>query len=543
MHPAFLGAPFADPAAGKRRTPRRRGAGLRGGGTGRPLPVTGTGGRTGGRPVPGPARPPGPVVVVGAGLAGLSAAIHLAARGREVVVVEAERGPGGCCGSAELGPYRFDTGPSVLTMPGVLAATFGAAGEDLDGRLPLRRLDPYYRLAFPDGSRLDVVAGAEEMAGNVRDLCGPDEAARYLRFRRRLRAMFEAEWPAFIDADMTRLRDMARPYALLRLAAAGGFRRLDRFVAGQLRDERLIRAHTFQSLYVGLPPHRALAVYAVVAHMDTVGGVYFPRRGGMRAVPRALADVAEKAGAQLRYGVRAERVETGARGVRAVRLDTGERIAASHAVIACDRVRAQAELLPGLADDWRLRRPRYSPSCLVVHVGLDRRTPGRAHHTVRFGRTWKETFAALAAGRPQPDPSLLITYIDTDDTAAPPGHAALSVLEPAPNLASGADWERLAPRLEERLLARLADLGYGDLSVRPRLTFDPPAWARLGHSAGTPFALDHRFAQTAWLRPSGRARRVPGLHFAGMYTAPGVGVPPALISGRLAAARILEGDR
>lgn len=519
--------------------------GTRGGGTGRLLPVTGARGRIGGRPVPGRVRSSGPVVVVGAGLAGLSAAIHLAARGREVVVVEAEREPGGCCGSAELGPYRFDTGPSVLTMPGVLAATFGAAGEDIGGRLPLRRLDPFYRLAFPDGSRLDVVAGAREMADNVRALCGPDEAARYLRFRRRLHTMFEAEWSSFIDADMTRLRDMARPYALLRLAAAGGFRRLDRFVAGQLRDERLIRAHTFQSLYVGLAPQRALAIYAVVAHMDTVGGVYFPRGGGMRAVPRALADVAEKAGAQLRYGVRAERVETGAHGVRAVRLDTGERIAASHAVIACDRVRAQAELLPERADDWRLRRPRYSPSCLVVHVGLEERTPGRAHHTLSFGRTWRETFDALSAGLPQPDPSLLITHIDADadDTAAPPGHAALSVLEPAPNLASGADWERLAPRLQERLLARLADLGYGDLSGRPRLTFDPPAWARLGHSAGTPFALDHRFAQTAWLRPSGRSRHVPGLHFAGMFTAPGVGVPPALISGRLAAARILEDDR
>ncbi|WP_254716629.1 phytoene desaturase family protein [Actinomadura sp. WMMB 499] len=482
----------------------------------------------------------GPVVVVGAGLAGLSAAIHLAARGREVVVVEADAGPGGCCGSARVGPYRFDTGPSVLTMPDVLAGTFGAAGEDIDRWLPLRRLDPFYRLAFPDGSRLDVVAGAREMADNVRDLCGPAEAARYLRFRARLGALFEAQWASFIDADMTRLRDMARPYALLRLAAAGGFRRLDHFVAGQLSDERLVRAHTFQSLYVGLAPHQALAVYAVVAHMDTVGGVYFPREGGMHAVPRALADVAEKAGARIRYGVRAERIETDAGGVRAVRLDTGERVAASHAVIACDRVRAQSDLLPGRADDWRLRRPRYSPSCLVMHVGLERRTPGRAHHTLHFGRAWRATFAALSAGRPQPDPSLLITYVED---GAPPGRATLSALEPAPNLASGADWELLAPRLRDRLLGRLADLGYGDLSGRPRLTFDPPAWARLGHSAGTPFALDHRFAQTAWLRPSGRSRRVPGLHFAGMYTAPGVGVPPALISGRLAAARILEGRR
>ncbi|MEU8343890.1 phytoene desaturase family protein [Spirillospora sp. NPDC048832] len=485
----------------------------------------------------------GPVVVVGAGLSGLSAAIHLAAGGREVVVVEARDGPGGCCGSVNLGPYRFDTGPSVLTMPDVLAGTFGAAGQDIGDRLPLRRLDPFYRLSFHDGSHLDVVPGAERMAESVRALCGPDEAARYLRFRRRLGAMFEAEWSSFIDADMTRLRSMARPMALLRLAAAGGFRRLDRFVAGRLTDERLVMAHTFQALYVGLPPAKALAIYAVIAHMDTVGGVYVPVGGGMNAIPNALAATAEKAGAAIRYGVRAERVEADASGVSAVRLDTGERLRADHAVIACDLMDAHRGLLPEEAADWRLRRPHFSPSCLVAHIGLDQRPSGRAHHTLHFGREWKAASAALAAGRPQPDPSLLVTCPEDDPTAAPPGRATLSVLEPAPNTASGADWDRLAPRLEQRLLERLAGLGYGDLSDRPRLLFDPPAWERLGHSAGTPFALDHRFGQTAWLRPSGRSRRVPGLHFAGMYTAPGVGVPPALISGRLAAARILEGRR
>ncbi|GAA1846685.1 phytoene desaturase family protein [Actinomadura bangladeshensis] len=485
----------------------------------------------------------GPVVVIGAGLSGLSAAIHLAAGGREVVVVEARDEPGGCCGSAYAGAYRFDTGPSVLTMPQVLADTFGAAGEDMEDLLPLRRLDPFYRLSFHDGSQLDVVAGARRMAENVRALCGPEEAARYLRFRRRLGAMFEAEWSSFIDADMTRLRSMARPVALLRLAAAGGFRRLDRFVAGQLTDERLIRAHTFQALYVGLPPAKALAIYAAVAHMDTVGGVYFPAAGGMHAIPRALAAAAEKAGAAIRYGMRAERVEADSCGVAAVRLDGGERLAAGAVVVACDLAEAHRGLLPGAAGDWRLRRPRYSPSCLVMHFGTDRRPPGRAHHTLHFGREWAGAFAALAAGRPQPDPSLLVTCPEGDGTAAPPGHCTLSVLEPAPNTVSGADWDRLGPRLEQRLLGRLSDLGYGDLSAAPRRTFDPRVWARLGHSAGTPFALDHRFAQTAWFRPAGRSRRVPGLHFAGMYTAPGVGVPPALISGRLAAARILEGRR
>jgi len=120
----------------------------------------------------------GPVVVIGAGLAGLAAAIHLAAAGRDVTVVEASDGPGGCCGSASVGPYRFDTGPSVLTMPGVIEETIGAAGEDLASWLPLTELDPYYRLAFHDGSHLDVLPGAERMAAEVSRLSGAREAER-----------------------------------------------------------------------------------------------------------------------------------------------------------------------------------------------------------------------------------------------------------------------------------------------------------------------------------------------------------------------------
>ncbi|MFI6480992.1 phytoene desaturase family protein [Nonomuraea sp. NPDC050663] len=473
----------------------------------------------------------GRTVVIGAGLAGLSAAVHLAAAGREVVVVEARDEPGGCCAVAGLGSHNFDVGPSVLTMPGLLAETFAAAGEDMDSWLPLRRLDPSYRLAFADGSHLDVVPELEAMTDHVRELCGPAEAARYRRYRDLLERMFREEWPAFIDADMTRLRSLARPLALLRLASMGGFRRLDRLAAAHLTDERLIRAHTFQALYAGMSPQRALGIYAVIAHMDTVGGVYFPRSGGMHAVPAALAALLEKLQVPILYGTRAVQVTTGGQGVTGVRLDSGEHLTATHAVMAGDRFTARS-ILPRGAADWRLTRPRFSPSCLVLHIALDRRPPGQAHHTLHFGRAWESTFEALERGRPQPDPSILLTCPDDDQPK-------LSALEPAPNL-TGADWRQLRPRLEERLLGRLEELGYGDLSGRPRLVLDPPAWQRLGHTAGTPFALDHRFTQTAWFRPSGAAPRVPGLHFAGMHTAPGVGVPPVLVSGRLAARRILK---
>jgi phytoene desaturase len=485
-------------------------------------------------------------VVVGAGLAGLSTAIHLAAAGREVVVAEAGPGPGGRCGTVAAGGYRFDTGPSVLTMPEVLRATVGAAGEELDDWLELAPLDPIYRLTFHDGSRLDMVVGAEAMAAQVERLAGPEEAGRYLAFREHLGRMFEAEWRGFIDRNLDGLGDLVRPLALLRLARLGGFRRLHALVATHLSDWRLRRAHTFQALYTGLSPFDALGIYAVVAYMDTVGGTFFPRRGGMHALALGLAGVAEKAGASFRYSTPVERVEGGPGGVTGVRLAGGERVAAGDVVVCSDLPAAYAHLLPAAARDWRVqrRRLRFAPSCYLVHLGLTRRLEGQAHHTVHLGRDWKGSFEALTRHRGvQPDPSLLVTYPSPEDPeAAPPGHATLSVLEPTANTRAGLDWAELGPSLRERLFGRLAALGYGDLrgDSAAELVVDPPAWEAMGLSAGTPFSLDHRFSQTGWFRPANASATVPGLWFAGMGTVPGVGVPMVLVSGRLAAERVLS---
>jgi phytoene desaturase len=463
-----------------------------------------------------------------------------------VVVVEAEAVPGGRCGTASVGGYRFDTGPSVLTMPEVVRACVGAAGEELEDWLELDPLDPIYRIGFHDGSRLDVVPGAERMAAEVERLAGPEEAARYLAFRGHLGRMVEAEWGPFIDRNWNGPADLLRPLALARLARLGGFRRLHHLVATHLADWRLRRAHTFQALYAGLSPFDALGIYAVIAHMDTVGGAFFPRRGGMHALPQALAGVAEKAGAGFRYATRVERVEGGTGGVSGVVLAGGERLAAADVVVTGDLPAAYAHLLPPAASDWRVRRRRlhYSPSCYLVHLGLTRTLEGQAHHTVHLGRDWKAGFEALTRhGQVQPDPSLLVTHPSPrDPDAAPPGGATLFVLEPTPNTRAALDWARVGPRLRERLYARLAGLGYGDLrrDSAVELVVDPPAWEAMGLSTGTPFSLDHRFGQTGWLRPANASATVPGLCFAGMGTVPGVGVPMVLLSGRLAAQRVLS---
>ncbi|QYN32851.1 phytoene desaturase [Pseudonocardia sp. DSM 110487] len=484
------------------------------------------------------------VVVVGAGLAGLSTALHLLGAGRQVTVLERADHPGGRAGRLDLrsphGTYHADPGPTVLTMPELLDEAFAAVGEKRDERLDLVRLDPAYRARFADGSTIHVRTDAHAMAEEVRTTCGPAAAAGYERMRAWLTRLYEVEIDRFIGANHDSPLGLVGP-DLARLAALGGFARLGPRVARMLPDERLQRIFSFQSLYAGVPPHRALGAYGVIAYMDTIAGVYFPR-GGMRRVAQSLADAAVAAGAMIHYGRAATGLERRGGRVTAVRhtgAEGGERLPCDAVVLTPD--------LPVVHDliGRAPRRPvplRWSPSAVVLHAGLRTPRPELAHHTISFGAAWRRTFREIIDdGRLMSDPSLLVTRpTATDPALAPAGSELLYVLAPCPNLAHGGiDWARVGPAYRDELLAVLADRGMelrADLDVTSLVT--PADWAAAGHAAGTPFSAAHTLAQTGPFRPRNLVRGLENAVLAGCGTTPGVGIPPVLISGRLAAQRI-----
>ncbi|GAB3572578.1 phytoene desaturase family protein [Amycolatopsis endophytica] len=485
------------------------------------------------RTVTGPAEE---IVVVGAGLSGLAAALHLAGRGRRVTVVEREPVPGGRAGRLDLDGYRFDTGPTVLTMPDLVDETLAAVGDSVANRLDLVPLAPAYRARFADGSALDVHSDPEAMTEAVRAFAGPSEAEGYRRLRAWLTGLYRTEFDRFVGANFDSPLALVTPH-LARLVAMGAFGPLDRRIGRFLRDERLRRVFSFQSLYAGQSPQRALAVYAIIAYMDTVAGVFFPR-GGMRALPDALASAAADAGVEFRYGEEVTELERSGARIRRVRT-TGGSLRAD-AVVLTTELPAAYDLL-GRAP----RRPvplRPAPSAVVLHLGV-RGELDTAHHTISFGAEWRRTFRELIReGRLMSDPSLLVTRpTATDPALAPDGRELLYVLAPAPNLARGPlDWDRLggayADEIVEHVTKRL--LPGLDSAIEARHVVTPADWARQGLFAGTPFALAHTVAQTGPFRPRNLVRGTENAVLAGGSTTPGVGVPTALISGRLAADRI-----
>ena len=491
------------------------------------------------------------VVVIGAGLGGLSAAAHLRGSGHDVVVLERGDRPGGRNGLLEMDGWRFDTGPTVFTMPGLLRDVFEAVGAEMDDHVTLDPVDPMYRATYHDGSELRVWHGRERMTREIREVCGPEPALQFGRFADWLRQLYELELPHFIDTNFDSPLDLLRPVGpALRLLRLGAFAKFGNRVASYFDDHRLQKVFSFQSMYAGLAPYEALALYCVITYMDSIEGVFFPE-GGMHAVPRGLAGALEGAGVEIRYGTDVERIllaEGSSGRVRGVRTSSGEVLEAGAVVCNADLPVAYRTLLPGLRQPFAVRHGHYSPSCVLWHVGVRGELPaGTAHHNIHFGERWDETFRQLLhEGRLMDDPSILVTVHSLDDPSLVPDRGdgarrhCLYVLEPTPNLDGSVDWTVERERLRASLQTRVGALGYpvDHDRIEVEAFVDPTDWEQQGMERGTPFALSHRFRQTGPFRPDNVTAHAPGLVFVGSGTRPGVGVPMVLLSGRLAAERV-----
>ena len=479
------------------------------------------------------------VVIVGAGLAGLSAALRLAGAGRKVTVLERENVPGGRNGLLKKDGYSFDTGPSVLTMPSLINDAFNCVGEDMKDWLELTPLTPLYRAFYADGSQLDVHADTNEMEAEIAKHISSSEAAGYRRYVEFVTKLYKYEMNDFIDRNIDSPFNLLTPN-LARLIALGGFRRLSPKVNQFMKDPRLQKVYSFQAMYAGVSPQQALAIYAVIAYMDSVNGVFFPK-GGMHAVPRALAAAAEKHGVVFKYNTTVTNVEVSNGRAKAVITESGERYECDAVILNPDLPVAYRELLG--KSPVTIKRLKYSPSCVTLLIGSSKKYEFAAHHNIHFGHSWDGVFDELIKKKQlMSDPSILVTVPTHDDpNLAPPGKHSYYVLFPTPNLDSDIDWNKQAGPYRDQMIKTIEERGYsgfGD-SIETEVMTTPLDWKNQGMEMGAPFASAHTFFQTGPFRPRNMAKGIENVVFAGSGTQPGVGVPMVLISGRLAAERIV----
>jgi phytoene desaturase len=464
-------------------------------------------------------------VVVGAGVGGLAAAVRLAATGHEVTVFEQADRVGGKLGSLSHQGFRFDTGPSLLTLPEVFADLI----PDLADHLV--RLDPVVRHVFPDGTILDSTSDSAAMTAAVRNALGDKAAGDWSRVWDRAGRIWEASWRHVLRnphpapwRQAWRLRDLAaiRPGSTLRAATRG-------------LDPRLRMLLDRYATYTGSDPRRAPAALLAIPYAElTHGGWYV--RGGLARIADLLHDRARALDATVHTAMPVAGIITGSGRVRGVRLADGSQVPADAVVANADALSVYRDLLPTPPRAHRLAA--RSLSGFVLLLGLRGRTPGLAHHTVWFPADYDAEFDSAFTGRLVDDPAVYVSVAD-DPAVRPDGHEAWFVLVNAPPQGP-VDWRApgLAQGYADRVLDTLAARG---VDVRDRVVFREvltpadleartltPGGAIYGTPSHGPRGL---------LRPPNRGP-VAGLYLVGGSVHPGGGLPLVALSAEIVAATI-----
>jgi phytoene desaturase len=471
------------------------------------------------------------VVVVGAGVGGLAAAARLAHLGHEVTVVERRSVVGGRNSRLRVGEADFDCGPTLLMMREPFERLFSDLGERIEDWLDLRQCDPVYRAWFGDGTVLDATTDLARMVPRLASLVGRDEAERFPKFLGDAGELYRVAVPQFVRRNYRSAFDLARARDLAAVVRHRLLASYSRRVKSYASDERLRQLISFQTMYLGLSPHAAPWVYAVLAYMELGEGVWYPF-GGMARVSEAVAELAERRGARILVGREVVRIEGGA-----ARLADGETIAGDAVLCNADFPWAEQNLL------GRPPKPRrYSCSALVTLMDYDGELPELRHHNVFFGSDFDGHLEALYGRRPLPESPAFYACASskTEPSRARPGGTNLSVLVPVPNCADGpggADGMTMAA--VESALAKAS--GFDKSLVRATKTLDAAEWRdEFRLDRGAAFGLSHDFWQSVAFRPSNRDRRNPRLFYVGASTNPGNGVPMVLVSAELAVARMAE---
>ncbi|MGI9089312.1 MAG: phytoene desaturase family protein [Chthoniobacterales bacterium] len=485
------------------------------------------------------------VGVIGGGLGGLAAACTLAARGYSVVLFEKNDWLGGKAAVLEQDGFRFDMGPTILTVPAVLGRIFSEAGQKLEDALELIPLDPQWRSFFDDGTTLDLIADVAQMRAHLSEYAGERSAAGYEDFIRHSARLHRISENWFFWRAIGGLRDMFDAGNMTKSGTLSDVlaMRMGRSVASTVRsyvpDARVAQMMDHFTQYVGSAPDASPAVLCGIAHMQTEKGIWYPR-GGTAAIPAALVRLAEQLGVEFRRNADVHRITFTKEHVTGVELQDGEQVKLDAVVSNSDAVRTHRELLGGVRKFERRRR--YEPACsgVVLYLGLKRRPPQLLHHNFVFSADPHAEFEAIyRRGEPAPDPTCYVCApAQNDPEVAPPGGEALYVLVHTPFLRPHHDWKKMLPGYRQTILDKLrrtAGLELEDEIVTESALTPQDIHDRYRVLNGAIYGLTSHGKWTGAFKPNNRSPDLRGLYLAGGAAHPGPGMPMVLMSGWIAA--------
>lgn len=481
---------------------------------------------------------PSRVIVIGAGLGGLAAAIRLQARGYSTLLLE--RGPqaGGRAAVLRDQGFTFDLGPTVITAPFMLEDLFALAGRRMEDALTLTPCSPFYRILLHDGSVFDYGGSEERVIEEIRRF-SPDDARRYPAYARRAREFCDRAFVEMADRPFFRFRDMLRVApALMRLRAD---RSVYSLVARHIKHPLLRQVFSFNPLLVGGNPFAVSSVYSMIHHLEREWGMHYVQ-GGTNRLVSALAGLYTSLGGELVLNTPVERIRVV--GGRAAGVEAGGTFHRADAVVSnADTANTYLKLIdPAHRRKWtdrRVRRMRTSMGLFLLAFGTRRTYPDLAHHTILLSREYRALIGEIFHTRRLPaDPSIYLHAPSRSDaTVAPAGHDAFYALAPVPHLGGRIDWEKEKDRFAGRVLEIVSKAcpGVADEMVVKHVFTPEDFGRRFDSHLGAGFQFEPTLLQSAWFRPHNKSEDVEGLYLVGAGTHPGAGIPGVLASAKLVA--------
>lgn len=485
------------------------------------------------------------VIVIGAGIAGIATATHLAKQGLKVTVFEKNNNPGGRCDRIVREGHHFDTGPTLLVMPLVFEAEFAALGASLHDMLDLQQVDPSYHLIFDDNSTLELTTDMHRMQEQLERI-EPGSFQGYLRYLDEGYRHYQLGIDRLVNRDFRKATDFFSPGNIPLLYQVKPFTKHYDNMSNYFDHPRLRSAFTFQDVYMGLSPFEAPATFSLMQYTELAHGVWYPR-GGMFRVVEVLVELAEAAGVNFEIDVEVAQIIVKESKATGVLLEDGTIQDADAIVANCDLPYVYQKLLPSDGMGEKLNRKRYSCSTISFFWGVDKQYPELPPHTLFLADDYRDNFDSIMNDLTIPNNPSLYIHAPTrlDASMAPPGEDTIIGVVPVGHLNENGhqDWRQIRQRARSAIFDRLSRLGIHDLEehIKFEMNYTPLSWRqRYNLVKGATHGLGHNIMQLGYMRPRNRHAKYHNLYFAGASTHPGTGVPTVLVSARHTATRLLD---
>ena len=489
----------------------------------------------------------GRVVIIGAGIAGITTAVYLAKNGYSVSVYEKNSSPGGRCGQLIREGHRFDLGATMLMMPEIYHEVFDSLGIKLEeGRdiLPMKNL---YRIFFGDGSILDFTTDNERMKLQLEKI-EPGSFRKAGEYVSRGYRIYRLGMDELIGRNFYNLFQMVNLKNIPLLFKIKAFTPHFKYARRFFTHQHLLAAYTFQNIYVGQSPFNAPALFSMVPAAELTEGSFFPASGGMFNIVEKLLEEAEKEGVQFNYSNPVSQIMVSGKKAKGIILSDATEIKADIVISNADLPYVYRKLLPEKRKSARLDRLKYSCSAICFHWGLDKIYPQLDQHNVFLSDDFRDSLDRIFKDKTVSDnPSFYVhAPVRSDPAAAPENHDTISVAVAVGHIDKHykQEWDKIREISRKAVISRLKKQGLDDIEdhIKFEVCYLPESWENACNiSRGSVFgSLAHNILQMGYFRPHNRHDKYKNIYFAGGSTHPGNGIPNVLISAKLVSERILK---